>query len=465
MPPASRDLAVTGGTVITDAWRGPATVVVRNGSVAALLHPDQPLPAMPASARVLDARHSLVLPGGVDPHTHIDMELGGYTTRDGYRQATAAALWGGTTTVVDFAIPRPGQSPLDAVHERQRKAAGGLADAALHGCVVNWDDDVPRQLAAMADLGVRTVKLFTTYRDVVMASSDTVRRVMQVLRDLGGLPYVHAEANHLVEFDQEQAVDQGRIDAAGHARTRSEASEIAAVQQVLATARAVGSPVYFVHQSTPAAIDQVRRARRTGVRAYTETCPHYLLLDDSVYASDTPERFVCCPPLRSRTSVDGVVERALSGEVEAIGSDHCCYDTSQKLADSADVRVMPNGLPGVETRLPVTFTELVCHRGMPVERLVGMISANPARLNGLHPRKGTIAPGSDADLILIDPQVSRIATPEKLHMATDYTPYQGRELWGWPHTVIQRGRVVIENGQMYPDQCSGRSVAADRIRT
>ena len=450
-------LAVVGGTVVNDDWSGPATVLVAGGRIERLLAPGV---TPPDTVRTIDATGQLVLPGGVDPHTHIGMSLGDYTTRDGYREASTAAVWGGTTTVVDFAIPRPGERPLDAVLARRAAAAEGVCDAALHACVVEWDDTVPDQLREAAELGVRTVKLFTTYRDVVMADPGTVVRVMRALQHLGGLAYVHAEANHLVEEDQCRAEAAGRIDAGGHAGTRSELAEVTAVREVLATARSLGAPVYFVHQSTPEAIDEVRRARSEGVLAYTETCPHYLTLDDTRYAGSAPELFVCCPPLRRRDTVRGVVGRALARDVDAIGSDHCCYDRAQKLADRSDVRVMPNGLPGVETRMPVVFTELVRRRGMPVERFVALTSANPARLNGIFPQKGVIAPGSDADLLLVDPTEERTASAADLHMATDYTPYEGRQLVGWPRTVIVAGTVVVSEGSFSSNPPAGRALVS-----
>lgn len=453
-------VAVVGGTVVNSDWSGRATVLVREGRVSAVTSPGA---AVPRDARVVDASGRLVIPGGVDPHTHISMALGDHTTRDGYREATVAAVWGGTTTVVDFAIPVPGQTPLDAVRQRRAAAADGVCDAALHACVINWDDTVPGQLAEIAALGVRTVKLFTTYRDIVMADPGTVLRVMRLLKDLGGLAYVHAEANHVVEHDQAAAARRGSIDAAGHAGTRSELAELTAVQEVISAARAAGAPVYFVHQSTPAAVDAVREARDQGVLAYTETCPHYLALDDRTYAGASPELFVCCPPLRSPATVAGVVARALTRQVDTIGSDHCCYDLAQKRADRRDVRAMPNGLPGVETRLPVAFTELVKQRGLPVERFVALTSTNAARLNGIYPRKGVIAPGSDADLVLIDPEVSRTVTAAELHMATDFTPYEGRELSGWPSTVIVAGKVVLDGGVFDGEAVRGRALVSAPI--
>lgn len=446
-------LAVVGGTVVNDDWHGPATVLVADGRITRLAEPGD---ALPPEAEIVDAAGRLVMPGGVDPHTHIEMALGGFTTLDGYREATTAAVWGGTTTVVDFAIPTPGQSPLDAVRQRRAAAADGVCDAALHACVVAWDDSVPDQLREIAALGVRTVKLFTTYRDAVMADPGTVVQVMRALRDLGGLAYVHAEANHLVESDQQEAEEAGHIHAAGHASTRSELAEVTAVGEVLASARSVGAPVYFVHQTTPAAIDAVRRARAAGVVAYTETCPHYLSLDDGNYAGESPELYVCCPPLRARSTVEGVAARALARDVETVGSDHCCYDRQQKQAELRDVRLMPNGMPGVETRLAVVFTELVQQRGLPLERFVALTAANPARLNGIFPQKGVLAPGSDADIILVDPTKRRTVAAAELHMATDYSPYEGRELAGWASTVIVGGRVLIDGGRFSGNPRGGR---------
>lgn len=457
------DLVVTGGTVVNDSWSGPATVCTSGSRVSHVLDPHQSLPPTHGGTQVIDASGRLVVPGGVDPHTHIDMALGDYTTRDGYPEATTAALWGGTTTVVDFAIPHPGQSPWESVVERRRAAASGRCDAALHGCIIDWADDTPDQLRDMAAGGVRTIKLFTTYRDVVMAEAGTVLRVMEQLRELGGLAYVHAEANHLIEHSQETMSREARISAAHHAGTRPELAELSAVQQVLATAESLDAPVYFVHQSTAGSIDLVRDARRRGVRAYTETCPHYLALSSDAYAGPRPELYVCCPPLRDGRTVSGVVDRALARSVDTVGSDHCCYDTAQKVGESHDVRVMPNGMPGVETRIPVLFTELVHQRGLSIERFVALMSTNAARLNGIHPRKGVIAPGADADLVLLDPNEPRTVRAAELHMATDYSPYEGRRLVGWPTSVISAGRVVMTDEAFHDPGAVGEALVSSPI--
>jgi dihydropyrimidinase len=450
------ELVVHGGTVVNAGGRGPATVVISRGRVVAVQDPSLPLPP---HERAVDATGALVIPGGVDPHCHIGQRLGPYQQLDDYVSASTAALYGGTTTVVDFAIPEPGQTPLAAAQERRQMATASRCDTALHGCVIRWDDSTDKQIAALAELGVRTIKLFTTYRNTVMAQPDTVLEVLRALHRQGGIAYVHAEANHVIEDAQDLAVTAERADASHHAYTRPELAENAAVAQVLATAEHVDAPVYFVHQTTAAAVDLVRAARRRGVRAYTETCPHYLFLDERSYAGAHPERYVCCPPLRAESSVAALRARALVGDVDTLGSDHCCYDTAQKSEHSDDVRVMPNGLPGVETRLPVAFTQLVQRGGMPVERFVAMFATNPARLNGLT-GKGVLAPGADADLVVLDPNASRVASVSDLHMATDYTPYQGEELTGWPSVVISAGRVVLDRDGFHDPGPVGRPLDA-----
>jgi dihydropyrimidinase len=446
------DLVIHGGTVVNAGGSAPATVAISGGRVQALLEPSLPLPP---HERAVDAGGSIVIPGGVDPHCHIGQRLGAYAALDDYEQASRAALWGGTTTVVDFAIPDPGQSPLDAVKQRRALAGISRCDTALHGCVISWEDTTEAQIEEMVGLGVRTIKLFTTYRDVVMAGPDTILEVLRALHRHGGLGYVHAEANHVIEDAQGLALAAHRGGSRDMPETRPEVAEAAAVAEVLATAEHLGAPVYFVHQTTAQAVDLVRAARRRGVRAYTESCPHYLTLDETVYAGEHPERFVCCPPLRTEATVGQLSARALAGDIDTLGSDHCCYSTTQKLEHHDDVTKMPNGLPGVETRLPVTFTKLVAHGGMPIERFVAMFATNPARLNGLR-GKGVIAPGADADLVILDPTTRRTATHAGLHMATDYTPYEGRELAGWPSTVISAGRVVVDRDGFHDPGPVGR---------
>ncbi|MGV9803259.1 amidohydrolase family protein [Mycobacterium sp. NPDC003449] len=447
------DLVVVGGVVVNASHRQAATVVVDGGRVQALLAADV---SPPHARRTLDVEGRFLLPGGVDPHCHIGEIVGAHAGQDDYLSATIAALHGGTTALVNFAIPEAGdETPVDCARRRLTEGATARIDHALHGGLVRWDSELPDQIVKLASLGIRTIKMFTTYRGVRMVEPDTILEVLRSLHRQGGMGYVHAEADHVIEDALALCADAGRIDASHLAETRPAIAENAAVAQVLATARHLSAPVYFVHQSTPQAIAQVRAARREGLRAYTETCPHYLLLNDSVYSEPGAEGFVCCPPLRSEDLRQDLVTAAVVGDVDTIGSDHCCFSLEQKSATRHDVRHMPNGLPGVETRIPATFTALVTRAGVSLERFVALTSTNAARLNGLH-GKGWIGPGADADFYSVDPAASRVTDAADLHMATDYTPYQGISLHGWPTEVISNGEVVLDHDGFHDPGPVGR---------
>jgi dihydropyrimidinase len=455
------ELVIEGGTVVTDEWQRPAAVVIANGRITDIL--DNGASTSVAAERRIDATGRLVVPGGVDPHCHIGIAVGAYTTLDTYESASLAALAGGTTTMVDFAIPGPNEDPVASLDERLRLAAGSRCDYAEHGCINTANANIPAVVRALAERGVRTVKLFTTYRGILMVDTGTIEAVMIALNAVSGLTYVHAEANDVVEAAQTVADDEDRIGASGHAHTRPPEAEDRAVAAVLAAAGRVGAPVYFVHQSTPRAIELVQEAQRQGVTAFTESCPHYLTLDDTKYDGPNPERWVCCPPLRDRPTVDALAELAIAGAVDTVGSDNCCYDTHQKRERANDVREMPNGLPGVETRLPIVFDRFVVRGGMIPERFVAMVAANPARLNGLYPRKGTIAIGSDADVAIIDPSETRTISAADLHMPTDYSPYEGQSVTGWPTTVVSRGRIVVDEGRLIDPGPVGEFIPAQPI--
>lgn len=451
---------VRGGTVVEATWSGLADLLIDDGKILAVLRPGTPVDE---SAEVIDAHGKLVLPGGVDPHCHVGFTSGEFTSLDSYLECTTAAVFGGTTTIVDFAIPRPGQRPVDAAEAQRVKASEGLCDSALHACVVEWDDTTAEQLSVMAEAGIRTVKMFTTYAGETMADEHTILNTMQVTRDLGGMVVIHCESDAIVVDAQNHAVRTDGIDASNMSRTRPELAESASVAAVLAIAESQGAPVYFVHQSSPAAVELVADARKRGLIAFTEAVAHHLILDDSEYSGAEPERFVCCPPLRAADVVEGLGQHLFTGQITTIGSDHCCYDLAQKQSHSHDVRHMPNGLPGVETRLPVVFSRYVAELGLTPSRFVELTSTNPARTNGLYPRKGSLMPGSDADLVLWDANLEWTVDVDDLHMATDYTPYQGRRLRGKPVTVLVGGRVVVHNGELVDATPRGRHLQSEPL--
>ncbi|TWP33259.1 amidohydrolase family protein [Leekyejoonella antrihumi] len=420
-----------------------AHVVIEGGMIRAMVDAGSPIPA---ARQVVHAGGRLVIPGGVDGHCHVAQVTGRYRTLDDYAVSSMAALWGGTTTIIDFGIPRDdSESPLQAAHNKRELARVARCDVALHGSVITWDDTVPKQLDELVAMGICSVKVYTTNRATTMADDDTILQVMHAMARIGGLVYIHAEHDPII-------IDCARLHAqAGHTsihdlhRTRPPVSEETSVREMLGMAEYTGAAVYFVHQTTPGAVDLVQRARDRGIQAYSETCPHYLAVDDSVYATADAALYACCPPLRDATMVTQLRDRLISGRVHTISSDHSCYDTAQKRERMDKIQRMPHGLPGVETRMPVTYTVMVRELGLPVERFVDVFATTPARINHL-PRKGVIATGYDADLVIVDPDATRRVDGGALHMGTNYSPFEGRELAGWPETVVSGGRVVLSEG-------------------
>ncbi|MDQ0693435.1 amidohydrolase family protein [Arthrobacter sp. W4I7] len=454
------ELVIANATVVNSFGRQEAHVLVHEGRITALVDAAEPVPT---AQRTINASGKLVIPGGVDGHCHVAQVTGRFRTLDDYRTTSTAALWGGTTTIIDFGIPRDAQeTPLAAVLHKKELATESRCDVALHGAVVTWDETVPWQLEQLAAEGVRSVKMYTTNRGTTMAGGDTILKVMREMVRLDGLTYIHAEHDPIISDCTEQHAQDGRIGIEHLHRTRPELAEEISVQETLAMAEHTGAPVYFVHQSTPRAVDLVSEARSRGLEAFSETCPHYVTLDDSVYASTFPEWFACCPPMRSAETVAALRERLASGSIHTMSSDHSCYDLSQKRERTDDVRAMPHGLPGVETRMPVTFTAMTS-AGASVEEFVEAFSAGPARINAV-PGKGRIAEGFDADLVIFDPSEERAVDGAALHMGTDFSPFDGKALTGWPAVVVSAGRVVLDAAGFHDPGATGRFIAREGFR-
>lgn len=436
------DLLITNATVVNANGRFRGHVGITSGMITALFGASAT--ELPDASRTLDAAGRLLIPGGVDAHCHVEQVTGTYKSLDTFETATIAALHGGTTTIIDFGIPAtPQETPLAAIQNKLSLIDGARCAVGLHGSVIKWDETVPEQLQWMADRGIRSVKLYTTNRGTTMADDTTIVNVMNEMVRLDGLTYIHCEHDAIIEDRIAACASDQRVGISHLHETRPAISEEASVREMLAIARYTGAPVYFVHQSTPDAVNAVQEARSQGQEVYSEVCPHYLIFDERVYSSGTPEKYACCPPMRPRNAVDSLLDRIAWGQVDVISSDHSCYDLAQK-RQCSDVRRMPHGLPGVETRMAATFTTLVKNKGFTLERFVDLFSTGPARINGLS-TKGRISVGFDADLVLFDPEDHRRVDSSRLHMGTDFSPFDGMELFGWPSAVVSGGQVVLDD--------------------
>ncbi|WP_308467935.1 amidohydrolase family protein [Rathayibacter soli] len=458
------DLLIVNAVVVNSTHTMAGHIAVKAGRICAIYDVHTRPELLPLAGRILDAAGKLVIPGGVDGHCHVEQVTGPYKTRDTFESTSIAALWGGTTTIIDFGIPADrSESPLHAAEHKMNLAQVARCDVGLHGCVLKWDETVPAQLEAMAAHGIRSVKLYTTNRNSTMADDDTIIKVMKEMVRLDGLVYVHAEHDPIIFDCTESSTSLGLTSIENLNHTRPELSETASVRETLAMAEYTGAAVYYVHQSTPEAVRLVQDARSRGMIAYSETCPHYLMCDERVYDLPAAERFACCPPMRGIESVHLLLERAVRGDVDTISSDHSCYDMAQKKSHKDDINFMPYGLPGVETRMPAAFTALVKERGMSMQQFVNVFAAGPARINGLQ-NKGVIAAGYDADFVIFDPKEVRTVFGAALHMGTDFSPFDGMELAGWPNTVVSAGRVVLEDGQFIDPGPVGRFLKRQGVR-
>ena len=436
------DLLITNATIVNADGTTRAHIGVSGATIAALYAATTT--DLPVAHRTIDATGTLLIPGGVDAHCHVEQMTGSYMSLDTYQTATIAALHGGTTTIIDFGIPADdSESPIEALENKLQLMAGARCDVALHGSVITWDETVPAQLEKMAARGVRSVKLYTTNRGTTMADEDTILKVMKEMVRLDGLTYIHCEHDAIIVDRTTTCAAQNLVSIAHLPDTRPAISEDASVREILAIAEYTSAPVYFVHQTTTEAVAAVEQARARGQDAFSETCPHYLLLDESVYDSEAPEKFACCPPMRPATAVTGLLDHVARGHIDVVASDHSCYNLAQKRECSHDVRRMPHGLPGVETRMPAAYTALVTHRGLTVERFVEVFATAPARINGL-PTKGVVSVGYDADFVLFDPQETRTVDGAALHQGSDFSPFDGMALTGWPSIVVSGGRVVLD---------------------
>ena len=407
-------------------------------------------------ARVIDAAGRLVTPGGVDSHCHVGFRSGDIATLDSYESTSRAALLGGTTTIVDFAIPEGDESMTEAFERQLAAGRSSYCDFALHVGVTYWSEEAREELLGLVERGVATVKMFTTNRGETMVDSDTILSVLRTAREFGGLCFVHCEDNSIIEAAESAGGRAGRTSAAHHHEMRPEIAEVAAVEHILRLAEYAEAPVYLVHLSLPQSVRALIEAKRRGVRAHGEALTHHMLLDEEMYASEHPENYLCAPPLREERRVAELRRATADGGISTISSDHCDFGLSQKIPYCSDVRKAPNGLPGVQLRLPLVMTHLVQTGEMTPQRFVEVTATNPAKLNGLFPRKGVIQPGSDADLVIWEQTEPETVDPRRLAMESDFSAFEGWQLSARASHVVSAGVPVVEDGRFVAGAAAGR---------
>ncbi len=450
------DTLIQGGTVVTASDTYASDVGIVDGRIAAIAA------ALPreSAKQTLDARGLYVLPGGIDVHTHLDMPFGGTTSADDFQTGTTAAAHGGTTTLIDFAIQYKGQTLREAFDTWMKKADGkAVTDYAFHCIVTDLPDARLEEMDALVREGVSSFKLFMAYPGVFMVEDALIFKAMGQAAKSGGLICMHAENGGAIDVIVKRALAEGKTAPKYHALTRPTTAEAEATSRAIALAEMAGAPVYIVHLSCNEALEKVREARDRGLPAYAETCPQYLFL--SIENFDAPgfegAKYVFTPPLREKWHQDKLWAGLAKDDLQVVSTDHCpfCFK-EQKEMGKDDFTKIPNGGPGIEHRLSLVYTGGVHGGRFNINRFVQLVSTAPAKLFGLYPRKGTVAVGSDADLILWDPNKEETISAKTHHMRVDYSMFEGIKVKGAPRQVLVGGRVVIDNGKFVGKVGAGR---------
>jgi dihydropyrimidinase len=460
MLPAMTRTLIKGGTIVTAVDTYAADLAIEGGRITAIFAPGSG-PGHPFDVTI-DASGKLVMPGGIDAHTHLDMPFGGTNSSDDFETGTLAAAYGGTTSIVDFAIQTKGdplQKGLDTWHQ---KAEGQAAvDYAFHMIMTDVNDHTIPEMQKVVDQGVTSFKMFMAYPGVLFVDDGQIFRGMQRAGEIGALICMHAENGIPIDIMVQQAIAKGHTSPVYHALTRPQVAEAEGTFRAICLAEMAGAPVYMVHLSAERALKQVVEARDRGLPVFAETCPQYLFLsqDDLDRPGFDGAKYVCTPPLRPKEMQEDIWRGLRTNDLQVVSTDHCPFCMKgQKDLGRDNFAKIPNGMPGIETRMYLMWDGGVRTGRISMNRFVEITSTAPAKIFGLYPHKGTIAVGADADLLVWDLEKRHTLSQKTLHMRVDYSPYEGRDVVGGPTHVLSRGKVVIEDGRYLGKKGDGRFV-------
>ena len=438
-----------GGTVVNAHSTRVADVLI-NGEVVEKI--GENLSA--EGAEVVDVTGKLLFPGFIDAHTHFDLDVCNTTTADDFYTGGRSALRGGTTMVIDFACPNKGESLQYGLDLWHKKADGKTAcDYGFHMTIDDWNESIIEELPKMFDQGVSSFKMYMTY-PAMMIGDEAMFLALRKMKELGGIAGVHCENAGVIDALIAEKKAAGELGPESHPKCRPSVLEAEAVSRLLKMAKLADVPVVIVHLSSEAGLREVEAARAHGQKVFVETCPHYLLLDDSLYSKPDFEgaKYVCAPPLRKKLDNEVLWKAVAEGEIQTVSTDHCSFTLSQKAAGRGDFTKIPGGMPGVETRGVLLYTFGVAQGRITAQRMAEVLSEAPAKLYGAFPRKGQIAEGADADIVVYDPQGTSLITAADQAANVDYAPYEGTEIAGHIAQVWLRGSLRVNEGEILDDR-------------
>ncbi|MFF3021285.1 dihydropyrimidinase [Gottfriedia sp. NPDC057948] len=447
---------IRNGTIVTATDTYKADILIEENKISAI-----GLNLECTDAELIDASGHYIFPGGVDPHTHLDMPFGGTVTKDDFESGTIAAAFGGTTTIIDFCLTNKGeplQKAIETWHEKSKNKA--VIDYSFHLMIGEINDEVLQELPRVIEKeGITSFKVFMAYKNVFQADDATLYRTLLAAKEYGALVMVHAENGDVVDYLINQALAEGKVEPIYHALTRPPEVEGEATGRAATLTGLANSQLYVVHVTCAEAVEKITEARNNGIDIWGETCPQYLVLDQSMLEKPEFEgaKYVWSPPLREKWNQDVLWNALKNGNLQTLGSDQCSFDfKGQKDLGRDDFSKIPNGGPMIEDRVSILFSEGVKKGRISLNQFVDIASTRSAKLFGLYPEKGTIAVGSDADLVIFDPNSKRTISSETHHMAVDYNAFEGMEVTGEPVSVLVRGEFVIKEKQFVGNAGSGQ---------
>ncbi len=450
---------IKNGTVVTASDTFAADVWIEGGKISALVAPGT---AIGTAEQTIDATDQYVIPGGIDAHTHMDLPFGGTMSSDDFDTGTVAAAHGGTTTIVDFAIQSKGKSMREGLDTWYAKSEGKAAiDYGFHMIMTEANAGTLEEMSGMVKEGISSFKMFMAYPGVFLVDDQQIFRAMQKAGELGALITMHAEIGLPIDVMVQQALSRGHTAPVYHALTRPEAAESTGTERAIALAEMAGVPVYMVHLSAQRALERVMEARDRGLPTYAETCPQYLFCSEDDLRGDPDNEwkgagYVCTPPLRPRHHHDHLWRGLRNYDLQVVATDHCPFCMKdQKELGRHDFSKIPNGMPGVETRLHLLWEGVVAGK-ISLNRFVEITSTAPAKIFGMYGKKGTVAVGADADVVVWDPRRKKTLGKDSLHMRVDYSPFEGRVVPASPSHVLSRGELIIKDDQWVAKQKQGR---------
>lgn len=449
---------IRGGTVVNADRSFRADVLCRDGRIVAV---DEGLD-IPAGARVVDAGDCLVMPGGIDPHTHMQLPFMGTVASEDFLSGTRAGLAGGTTMIIDFVIPAPAQDVMEAYHQWRDWAAKAAADYSFHVAITWWDDSVHAAMETLVrEHGVNSFKHFMAYKGAIMADDELLVKSFQRARELGAICTVHAENGELVQHLQQQLLAQGITGPEAHPLSRPPQVEGEAAHRAIRIANVLDVPLYLVHTSCIDSLEAIEQARRQGQRVFGEVLAGHLLIDDSVYRHkdwDIAAAHVMSPPFRPKGHQEALWQALQAGILQTTATDHCCFCAPQKQMGLDDFTRIPNGTAGIEDRMHVLWHEGVNTGRLTMNEFVAVTSTNTAQIFNIYPRKGVIAVGADADLVVWDTRAQRTISATTHRQQVDFNIFEGKQVTGINVVTVSQGQVVYDNGELTVDEGTGRYI-------